>query len=292
MIAAGLMRAIVRRPIWHLAIAGVAIAPVFLAAPALAGSTTGAHVVTSCGSGVSAVTVRLPARFDPLTATPAQLAANDLPLRPAGRGQLAAWRRFVTGGVRSAPTTCSFAPVTPSSAPRSIVGDVQPASSQSIVGDVQPASSQSIAGDAQPASSQSIVGDTSPAPSILTRPVTAPRPGAGGNRASAATRTVVYGTWRVPRPKNAPDTAASSWAGIGLGRAGDPLIQAGSSAGGYFGPYLWWRMVPQRPNEQRISVDTAPGDTVYVRIALLRGRATVTIRDENTGAGGTYLVRS
>ena len=100
MIAAGLVRAVARKPMWSLAmrpralgalaIAAVAAAPVFLAAPALAGSTTGAHVVTSCGSGVSAVTVRLPARFDPLTATPAQLAANDLPLRPAGRATGAA----------------------------------------------------------------------------------------------------------------------------------------------------------------------------------------------------------
>src|ERR1039458_9136528 len=138
MIAAGLMRAIARRPLWPLAIAGVAAAPVFLAAPALAGPTTGAHVVTNCGSGVSVVTARLPAPFDPLTATPAQLAANDLPLRPVGRVQLAAWRRFVTGEVRSAPATCAFAPVTRSSADRSIVGDAQPASSQSIVGDTSP----------------------------------------------------------------------------------------------------------------------------------------------------------
>ena len=324
MIAAGLMRAIVRRPIWPLAIAGVAAAPVFLAAPALAGSTIGARVVTNCGGGVSAVTVRLPAGFDPLTATPAQLAANDLPLRPAGRAELAAWRRFVTGGVRAARTTCAFAPVTPASAPRSIVGDVHPANSQSIVGDAKPANSQSIVGDAKPANSQSIVGDAKPANSqsivgdakpansqsivgdvqaqsivgdaspvlgTLVPPATAPRPSPGGNRATAATRTVVYGTWRVTRPRNAPATAASSWAGIGLGRGTDPLIQAGSAAGGYFGPYLWWRMVPQRPNEQRISLDTAPGDTVYVRIQLLHGRATVTIRDENTGAGGTYLLR-
>jgi hypothetical protein len=291
MIAAGLMRAVARRPLWPLAIAGVAAAPVFLAAPALAGPMTGARVVTNCGNGVSAVTVRLPAGFDALTATPAQLTANDLPLRPAGRVQLAAWRRFVTGGVRSVRTTCVFAPVTPSSAPRSIVGDAQPASSQSIVGDAQRASSQSIVGDAQPASSQSIVGDGAPALGTLTPPATAPRPSPGGSRASATTRTVVYGTWRVIRPKNDPTAAASSWAGIGLGRAGDPLIQAGSSAGGYFGPYLWWRMVPQRPNEQRISLDVAPGDTVYVRIQLLRGRAEVTIRDETTGAGGTYVLR-
>ena len=333
MIAAGLMRAMARRPLWPLAIAGVAAAPVFLAAPALAGPTaaarvgaaraitgnpdarTGAREVTNCGNGVSAVTVRLPAGFDPLTATPAQLAANDLPLRPTGRVQLAAWRTFVTGGVQAAATTCSFAPVTPSSAPRSIVGDAQPANSQSIVGDAKPANSQSIVGDAQPANSQSIVGDAKPANSqsivgdaqsiqpqsivgdarpvlgTLTPPATAPRPSPGGNRGSAATRTVVSGTWRVTRPRNDPTAAASSWAGIGLGRRADPLIQAGSAAGGYFGPYLWWRVVPQRPNEQRISLDTAPGDTVYVRIQLLRGRAAVTIRDENTGAGGTYVLR-
>jgi hypothetical protein len=250
-------------------------------------------VVTSCGAGVSAVNVRLPAGFDPLTATPAQLAANDLPLRPTGRVQLAAWRKFVTGGVRAARTTCVFAAVTPSSAPRSIVGDVRPDRAQSIVGDAQPAASaQSIVGDAQPAeSAQSIVGDTRPALGTLTPPATAPRPSPGGNRATAATRTVAYGTWRVTRQKDDPTAAMSSWAGLGLGRAGNPLVQAGSSAGGYFGPYLWWRVAPQRPNEQRISLDTAAGDTIYVRIQLQHGQARVTIRDESTGAGGTYVLR-
>jgi Peptidase A4 family len=326
MIAAGLVRAAARRPVWSLAagpralgvlaIAGVAAAPIVLTAPALAGTAghadarAGVRVETSCGGGVSAVNVRLPAGFDPLTATPAQLAANDLPLRPTGRAQLAAWRKFVTGGVPAARTTCVFAAVTPSSAPRSIVGDskpasivgdskpasivgdAQPVSAQSIVGDAQPASAQSIVGDAKPAqSAQSIVGDASPALGTLTPPATAPRPSPGGNRATAATRTVVYGTWRVTRPKNDPTAAISSWAGLGLGRAGSPLVQAGSSAGGYFGPYLWWRVAPQRPNEQRISLDTAAGDTVYVRVQLQRGRATVTIRDESTGAGGTYALR-
>ena len=313
MIAAGLMRAVARKPLWSLAmrpraigalaIAGVAAAPVFLTAPALAGTAgnaatrAGVRVVTPCGAGVSAVNVRLPAGFDPLTATPAQLAANDLPLRPTGRVQLAAWRKFVTGGVRAARTTCVFAAVTPASAPRSIVGDAKPASivgdakPASIVGDAKQASPQSIVGDGQQASPQSIVGDAPPALGTLTPPAKAPRPSPGGNRASAATSTVVYGTWRVTRPKHDPTAAWSSWAGIGLGRGGNPLVQAGSSAGGYFGPYLWWRVAPQRPNEQRISLDTAAGDTVYVRIQLLRGQATVTIRDESTGAGGTYVLQ-
>jgi hypothetical protein len=293
MIAAGLMRAVARRPIWPLAIAGVAAAPMFLAAPVLAapvlagtvlaGSATGTQV-TNCGGGVSAVTVRPAAGFHPLTATPAQLTANGLPLRPTGRTELAAWRKFVTGGVRAARTTCAFAAVTPSSAPRSIVGDAKPGS---LVGDAKPGS---LVGDAKPAS---MVGDAKPASMVgdAKPPATAPRPSPGGNRATAVTRTVVYGTWRVTRPKNAPTSAASSWAGIGSGRAGNPLIQAGSSAGGYFGPYLWWRMVPQRPNQQRISLDTAAGDTVYVRVQLRSGTATVTIRDENTGAGGTYRLK-
>jgi len=348
MIAAGLLRAVARKPLWSLAvrprtlgvlaIAGVAAAPVFLTTPALAGTAgnadarAGARVMTSCGAGVTAVNVRLPAGFDPLTATPAQLAANDLPLRPAGRVELAAWRKFVTGGVRAARSTCVFAAVTPSSAPRSIVGDARPDKPQSIVGDSQPGQSpqsivgdaqpgespksivgdtqsgespksivgdsqpgqspQSIVGDAQPGeSAQSIVGDTSPALGTLTPPATAPRPSAGGDRATAATRTVAYGTWRVTRPKNDPTAAISSWAGLGLGRAGSPLVQAGSAAGGYFGPYLWWRVAPQRPNEQRISLDTAAGDTIYVRVQLMRGQATVTIRDESTGAGGSYVLR-
>jgi hypothetical protein len=323
MIAAGLVRAVAGRPLWSLAvrplamgpralgalaIAGVAAAPIFLTAPALAGTAgnadgrAGARAVTSCGAGVSAVNVRLPAGFNPLTATPAQLAANDLPLRPTGRIQLATWRRFATGGVRAARSTCVFAAVTPSSAPRSIVGDAQSAQSivgdakhASMVGDAQPAS---MVGDAQPASmvgdaqpGRVTAGGASPTLSTLTPPATAPRPSPGGNRATAATRTVVYGTWRVTRPKNDPAAAVSSWAGLGLGRAGSPLVQAGSSAGGYFGPYLWWRVAPQRPNEQRISLDTAAGDTIYVRIQLLRGRARVTIRDETTGAGGTYVLQ-
>jgi len=299
MIAAGLMRALARRPIWPLAIAGVAAAPLFLAAPALAGSATGTQV-TNCGGGVSAVTVRPAAGFHPLTATPAQLTANGLPLRPTGRTELAAWRKFVTGGVRAARTTCAFAPVTPSSAPQSLVGDAKPGSlvgdakPGSLVGDAKPGSlvgdakPGSLVGDAKPGS---MVGDASPTLSTLTPPATAPRPSPGGNRASAATRTVVYGTWRVTRARNDPAAAASSWAGIGSGRAGSPLIQAGSSAGGYFGPYLWWRVVPQRPNEQRISLDTAAGDTVYVRIQLRSAVVTVTIRDESTGAGGTYRLR-
>jgi hypothetical protein len=333
MIAAGLVRVVARRPLWSLAtgpralgalaIAGVAATPLLLAAPAMAGTAgnvdarAGVRVMTSCGAGVSAVNVRLPAGFDPLTATPAQLAANDLPLRPAGRVELAAWRKFVTGGVRAARSTCVFAAVTPSSAPRSIVGDARPDKPQSIVGDSQPGQSpqsivgdaqsgqspksivgdsqsgqspQSIVGDAQPGeSAQSIVGDT--ALGTLTPPATAPRPSAGGDRATAATRTVAYGTWRVTRPKNDPTAAISSWAGLGLGRAGSPLVQAGSAAGGYFGPYLWWRVAPQRPNEQRVSLDTAAGDTIYVRVQLMRGQATVTIRDESTGAGGSYVLR-
>ena len=186
------------RALGALAIAGVAAAPVFLTAPALAGTAgnadarAGARVVTSCGAGVSAVNVRLPAGFDPLTATPAQLAANDLPLRPTGRVQLAAWRRFVTGGVRAARSTCVFAAVTPSSAPRSIVGDAKSGeSAQSIVGDAKSGESASRSwGTPSPASRPSRSwGTRSPASrpsrSWATPAPAARHPDAAGHRAAA-----------------------------------------------------------------------------------------------------------
>ena len=303
MIAAGLMRAVARRPDhwpWatRVAIAGVAGCARVPDGPR-AGRSAGwldsgdrYPEVTNCGGRRLRRHVRPAAGFRPLTATPAQLTANGLPLRPTGRTELAAWRKFVTGGVRAARTTCAFAPVTPSSAPRSIVGDVKP--DQSIVGDSKPASSQSIVGDAKPASTQSIVGDAKPASrpvdrgrcdsprnsqSIVGDANPGPRhPDAPGHRAAAQ-------PGRQPGHRRDPDRRLRHLAGhpaqerpdrrrvlVGRHRVSAARATRSSrrapSAGGYFGPYLWWRMVPQRPNEQRISLDTAAGDTVYVRIQL------------------------
>jgi hypothetical protein len=166
MIAAGLMRAVARKPLWSLAmrpraigavaIAGVAAAPVFLTAPALAGTggnaatRAGVRVVTSCGAGVSAVNVRLPAGFDPLTATPAQrppaICRSGPPAGSAGRVAEVRHR-----GVRAARTTWLFAAVTPPARR----GRSWATRAQLVVGDAKPARS-SVTRSGNP---QSIVGD-------------------------------------------------------------------------------------------------------------------------------------
>ncbi len=92
MIGTGLMRAPGGRgPLWPAAIAGLVVSQVLLIAPALAGTartpdaTIGTASLLNCGGGVQAVNVTLPAGFNPLTATQAELVANGLPTRPAGR---------------------------------------------------------------------------------------------------------------------------------------------------------------------------------------------------------------
>ena len=92
MIGTGLFRApLARKRIWLTAIAGltlsqvVAVTPAFSAALKKPDAKVGTRIVTRCGHGVSAVNIRLPAGFNPLTATNAELIANDLPPGRPGR---------------------------------------------------------------------------------------------------------------------------------------------------------------------------------------------------------------
>lgn len=68
----------------------------------------GVQVDTNCGGGIYAVNVKLPVGFNPLTATDAELAANELPLRPTNPSDLRTWERFVTGKVKKQPSRCGF----------------------------------------------------------------------------------------------------------------------------------------------------------------------------------------
>ena len=92
MIGTGLFRApLARKRIWLTAIAGltlgqvVAVTPAFSAVLNKPDAKVGVRIVTRCGHGVAAVNVQLPAGFDPLTATNAELIANDLPAGRPGR---------------------------------------------------------------------------------------------------------------------------------------------------------------------------------------------------------------
>jgi hypothetical protein len=319
MIGTGLMRAPRgRRPIWPIAIAGLVVSQVLLTAPALAGaartpdSTIGVRSLVNCGGGIQAVNITLPAGFDVLTASQAELVGNGLPARPSGRVELATWKRFVTGGVTAAPSRCALTAAAPTAAPLSIIGDVTIIGAASIIGDASLVRTDSIIGDSTnivgdtriigdsiigdtsiigDATPQSIIGDTSPADAA---PLAT---------AASAARTGfldTYGTWRVRRAfrHTAHGSTGLAPAGLGLGTgssAADPKVEAGSAArgpavAGRYHYYLWWRVYPQQARRVSISLAVTPGDTVYAHIRLGHGQALITVRDESSGAGGTFLV--
>jgi hypothetical protein len=301
MIGNGWIRApLARWPIYPLAAAGLVATQVFLVAPAMSAQQTnpdariGTRVSVNCGGGVSATNRRLPAGFNALTATRAQLIANDLPVRPAGPVRLAAWRKFVTGGVKASPARCadiralggSTGGTPPSTAgSQNIIGDAVPVTPDNIIGDVQP---DNIIGDVQP---DNIIGDSTSGGSA----------GSAGSGAPASKTAYndVYGTWRVPAAgKHAtagPNGLRAAGLALGLGTStAHPMVQAGSAANraasGHLSYYLWWRVVPQQTDQRQISVRGHAGASVYAHIRISHGVATVTLRDLSTGAGGTYLL--
>jgi hypothetical protein len=309
-----------RWPIYPLAAAGLVASQVFLVAPAMSAQQTnpdariGTRVSVNCGGGVYATNRRLPVGFNALTATRAQLIANDLPVRPVGPVRLAAWRKFVTRGVKAIPARCAGirvltgstvgTPATPpptgGSEPSMIIGDVKP---DMIIGDAKPSM---IIGDAKPSM---IIGDAKPSmiigdakPSMIIGDSTAAAAAGSAGSAATATQTAgasVSGTWRVPAAgKHAtagPNGLAAGGLALGLGTStAHPMIQAASAArraaSGRVSYYLWWRVVPQQAGQRQVSVRVHAGDSVYAHIGISHGVATVTLRDLSTGAGGTYLL--
>jgi hypothetical protein len=300
-----------RWPIYPLAAAGLVASQVFLVAPAMSAQQTnpdariGTRVSVNCGGGVYATNRRLPAGFNALTATRAQLIANDLPVRPVGPVRLAAWRKFVTRGVKAIPARCAGirvltgstvgTPATPpptgGSEPSMIIGDVKP---DMIIGDAKPSM---IIGDAKPSM---IIGDAKP--SMIIGDSTAAAAAGSAGSAATATQTAgasVSGTWRVPAAgKHAtagPNGLAAGGLALGLGTStAHPMVQAASAArraaSGRVSYYLWWRVVPQQAGQRQVSVRVHAGDSVYAHIGISHGVATVTLRDLSTGAGGTYLL--
>jgi hypothetical protein len=293
-----------RWPIYPLAAAGLVATQVFLVAPAMSAQQTnpdariGIRVSVNCGGGVTATNRRLPAGFSALTATRAQLIANDLPVRPAGPARLAAWRKFVTGGVRAIPASCAAlrvlggstagapgtAPSSGGSKPSMIIGDSKPAM---MIGDSKPAM---MIGDSKPAM---MIGDVQPN-MIIGDATTASAAGSGGTASQGE-----YGTWRVPAAGRhataGPDGLAPAGLALGPGTStAHPMVAAGSAArraaSGRVSYYLWWRVAPQQAGQRQISVRVHAGDSVYAHIGISHGVASVTLRDLSTGAGGTYLL--
>ncbi len=213
-----------------------------------------------CGNGISTVRVAPHAGFDPLTATSAQLVANNLPTRPVGTRNLAIWRRFVTTTKPSLPS-CAFGVGHPSARMR-------PAPRRA--GSVKPAAAE-------------YEQDTA---------------NWSGDVAINHTYTDAYTYFNVPRPEGT-DTAdyyKCIWDGVGQGDSNaKPMVQAGaeadfSGAAPHFD--LWWEVVPQLSTQHVVDYYVHYDDLIYVHSHLSSNDNWVYIVDESTGFSGTYSYKT
>lgn len=232
---------------------GLATAP-GAAASAASPNAQAPHVaLTSCGGGIVARSVTPAAGFDPLTATDAQLIANDLPPRPVGSRNLAVWRKFVTEHPETR-STCDLR-------------------------------------TGHQGSAAHILRATARGPSGVTPlDTSAHTANWDGQIADNQSYTDAFGTFTVPAARGTATAYSSSWVGVGQGQSlRQPLIQGGSesdalSVSRY---YLWWELYPEN-RQQEFTTNVAPGDTVYVHAHLSYNDDWVVVKDEDTDAGGTY----
>jgi hypothetical protein len=174
--------------------------------------------------------------FNPLTATVAELNANNYPARPARRNvsAYAQWKRFA---VKPAATRSSCAGLHQASRNVSGLG-------------------QARAAAAQPADT------TAPSPSQNW----------AGYVAHNNTYSDALAEWTLPTATgvSGTDDYSSSWVGIGLGNSSpDPLMQAGSESDWLNGTpqyYMWLQVFPEESKQQIVDFGVNGGDAVGVHV--------------------------
>jgi hypothetical protein len=221
-------------------------------------------ITTHCGARTDVLNYRSSPRFDPLTATNAQLDANGLPHRPTGAADLAVWRHYVTSKRKTA--TC------PVSTGRRIGPAGTSAGAKSATKAATSGSSEKVANWA-------------------------------GYELTEEHHTYTYakGKWKIPWPST-PGTKkyySCDWVGIGQGNSKKhPLVQAGSESDSNISPgmdryYIWWEVFPLN-NQQKVSAITtnSKNDDVYVSVSFTTNHAVMKVIDETTGSGGTYTYKT
>lgn len=240
--------------------------------PALASASTatvnadalpGTVTAVSCADGTIASAITPAPGFNPLTATSAELVAQNLPTRPTdgSAAELATWTKFVT-----------------TYKPKAQCADSTPTSDAHGGGlDVRLPTKPAVGAQRESDSANW-----------------------SGNIVDDATYVSAVGTWVLPRPKGPAGNAYSSqWVGIGQGNSSKyPLVQAGTednwNDGGAFGTYyMWWEVVwrggglPQKSLPEQVG----PGDTIWVHIQVPAkcGDPIMTVENENTVQGWTEI---
>jgi Peptidase A4 family len=208
-----------------------------------------------CPGGVTAITTRPAKGFNPLTATAAQLEANNYPSPPSKTDTVAyrQWKKFV----------------------------VSPGALTSAC----PKSKQINRRDG---------GAAFKAP-VLPRGVTSQATSTNwsGYMAHGATYTQAEAQWHVPGViggVSGTNEYSSSWVGVGLGQSsGTELMQAGTESDYVNGKqqnYLWYELFPLDAQFPQINV--SPGDVVGVHVSYGRGGPTFHIWDTNKGYNTTF----
>jgi Peptidase A4 family len=191
-------------------------------------------IATSCGHRIYSLTTIPAAGFNPLTATPAQLSANNFPARPSPSHPvaLAQWKRFVAraGATRS---TCAGLRLT----------------------------HQTSGGLRRPGAVSR--------PDAVTG--TSPTQNWSGYVVNSHNYSDAEAEWTLPYANGVTGTSdySCAWVGIGLGDSSSfPLMQAGTESdylGGTLQYYLWYEVYP---DTAKVHTDAAvePGDNVGVHV--------------------------
>ena len=241
------------------AVTATVSAGVVAARPASAAITPNATApaisYTRCPGGVVAITTKPARGFNPLTATTAQLEANNYPAPPA-KTNIAAfgqWKKFVA--------------------------------SPGVLVSACPNAKPDNRSDGGAAFTTPVVPDgvTSHATSANW----------SGYMAHGASYTQAEAQWHVPGVIGAvsgTNEYSSSWVGVGLGQSsGTELMQAGTESDYVSGKqqnYLWYELYPLTNEFPQINV--SPGDVVGAHIGYSPSGPTFHIWDTNKGYNQTF----
>lgn len=236
-------------------VAGVLLAGSLAAVPvgAAASPNSVAPMMTAhaCGDHVTVTKTTPHAGFNPLTATDAELLANDLPTRPTNAKDLATWKHYVTS--RHAAPTCP-------------IGDGHRG---------HPVGEQSAASVGSETTAN-WAGFEATAGHHLYRDVYThfhvPQ-------AAYHSSNTYMSTW----------DGIGQGSGSKAHQKKYPISQGGSESDEWAGDtahyFLWWELFPWN-NQKIIATNVHYGDLIFVRSHFSHNNAWVNVVDETTGAGG------
>jgi hypothetical protein len=212
---------------------------------------------TRCPGGILAITTKPAKGFNPLTATTAELAANNYPSPPlntrsAAYGQ---WQKFVVSPGALTSSCPSIKPNNHSDAGAPSKTPVHP----------------------DGVTSHAISANWS------------------GYMAHGVTYTQAEAQWHVPGIISATagtNEYSSSWVGVGLGQSsGTELMQAGTESDYVSGKqqnYMWYELFPRDAQFPQINV--SPGDVVGAHISYSPSGPTIHMWDTNKHYNPTFKV--